>query len=358
MDHDTTWRLRVRLDDRPGALARLTARLAAREANVLSLSVLPVPDGVVDDLVVRAGPDLLPADLVSDVRAEGGQCVGITRADVRSLVDHTTAALRAVAAAVRDPATGAEALRTLLAADSVGPRTGDEDRTGHRTSLPGTDLVASRGWAPFTEVELARAAALAEVLGACEAEPDTPTAVLTTDGAAVVLRRGTPGDADAVTALHTRCSAETVFARYHAGTRTLPRRWLYRLLSPPRGSTLVAVCGHELIGMAQLIRTATPDVAEVSVLVEDGWQRRGLGTAMLRRLAATARAEGHRELVAWCLPTETAFTRTAMRSRTAVSVRQEDGMTRIGLLLGPSRTCYRPVTFAMLRGDPATKELP
>lgn len=327
-----TWLLRVELDDRPGALARLATRLAARDCNVLGLSVLPVPGGVVDELVVHTPEDLAPATLVAEIRAEGGRCVGLTPADVHSLVDTTTAALRAVAAALRDPVAVPEAVRTLLAADSASFDESASDDGGHQVVLDGdTPLVARRGWAPFTEVELARAAAFDDVLGAAAMLADAPTAVLTTDGAGIVLRRGTPGDADAVARLHARCSAQTLFARYHAGMRTLPRRLLHRLLTPPRGSTVLALCGLEVVGLAQLIRTSSPDEVEISVLVEDEWQGRGLGTAMIRRLATVARAAGHREMIAWCMPGELAFANAANGSGLPLSVRREDDMMRVAL---------------------------
>jgi len=53
MDDDPTptWRLRVELTDRPGTLARLATSLAGKGCNILALTVLPVPDGVID------GPD-------------------------------------------------------------------------------------------------------------------------------------------------------------------------------------------------------------------------------------------------------------------------------------------------------------
>jgi GNAT superfamily N-acetyltransferase len=330
-----TWLLRVELDDRPGALARLTTRLAARDCNVLGLSVLPVPGGVVDELVVHTPEGLAPARLVAEIRAEGGRCIGLTPADVHNLVDTTTAALRVVAAALRDPAAVPEAMRTVLAADSASfdecPAE-DGDDTGHEVVLDaGTPLVARRGWAPFTEVELARAAAFDEVLSAAAMRANAPAAVLTTDGAGLVLRRGTPDDAEAVARLHARCSAQTLFARYHAGMRTLPRRLLHRLLTPPRGSTVLALCGTDVVGLAQLIRTTSPDEAEISLLVEDEWQGRGVGTAMIRHLATVARAAGHREMIAWCLPGEPAFANAANGSGLPLSTRREDDMTRIAL---------------------------
>ncbi|MBM7775687.1 GNAT superfamily N-acetyltransferase [Actinokineospora baliensis] len=332
MRRPTTWRLRVRLDDRPGSLARVATRLAARECNVLGLSVLPVPGGVVDEIVVNTPEGCTPADLVSDIRAEGGRCVAITHADLHHLVDHTTAALRAAGAALRDPAATAEAVRVLLGADSVVPGTEQADEDDHRAVVPlpgGTTLVARRGWAAFTEVELARVGAFGEVLRS--ADHDTATAVITRTGAGVVLRTGTPADAEAVADLHARCSARTLFSRYHAGLRTLPRRWLHRLLQPPRGTTLVALCGTEVVAIAQLIRTADPAEAEISVLVEDGWQRQGLGAAMIGRLAAVARAAGHDRMVAWCLPAEVGFLRAATASGLPVAVGRDDDVLRVAL---------------------------
>jgi GNAT superfamily N-acetyltransferase len=52
--------------------------------------------------------------------------------------------------------------------------------------------------------------------------------------------------------------------------------------------------GH-LVGVARFIRIPRqPDQAEVAVTVIDSWQRRGLGTALLRKLAHGAAEEGVR----------------------------------------------------------------
>ncbi|KOX33214.1 GCN5 family acetyltransferase [Saccharothrix sp. NRRL B-16348] len=347
-----TWRLRVELDDSPGALARVTVRLAHQDCNVLALSVMPVPGGVLDELVVQAGPGVLPADLVDAVRAEGGRCVGITAADVRDLVDAPTAALRAAARALRDPSTTAEALRTVLGADSVTIEPDDAEPVASAvlqttSSAIGGAAAIKRGWAPFTQVELARGEALIDLLSAAGVAAPRPTALLTDDGMALVLRPGRAGDEEAVAELHSRCSMGTLFNRYHSGMRTVPRRWLHRLLSPPRGSTVVAQCADRVVAMGQLIPMSTPDSAEVSLLVEDGWQGRGVGTALLGSLAGAARAAGYRELVGWCLPAETGLVRTAARAGLPTSVRREDGLLRVSIAAdGPRVTAPGPVESA------------
>ncbi len=318
----TTWRMRIELSDSPGALARVTVRLAAADCNVLALHVIPVPGGVLDEIVVRAGEGVLPADLVDAVRSEGGKCVGITSADLRDLVDEPTAVLRAARMALTDPDRTAEALRQVLAADSVsyGEAADGQVQVG--------DMVVRRGWARFTQVELARAQALLDLV---DAPAPAMRGMLSDDGVALVLRPGLDSDEDAVAGLHTRCSMRTLFNRYHSGMRTVPRRWLHRLLNPPRGTTILAQYADQVVALGQLIHTGTPDCAEVSLLVEDAWQRRGVGAALLGALAADARAAGYSELVAWCLPSESALVRTAARAGLETTTRREDGLLRVSI---------------------------
>jgi GNAT superfamily N-acetyltransferase len=56
---------------------------------------------------------------------------------------------------------------------------------------------------------------------------------------------------------------------------------------------IVAVVGDEGVGVARFIRDPQQrDVADVAVAVVDEWQRRGVGSALLRRLGQRAREEG------------------------------------------------------------------
>ncbi|HEX4725180.1 MAG TPA: GNAT family N-acetyltransferase [Pseudonocardiaceae bacterium] len=320
-----TWRLRVELTDRPGALARLATSLAARDCNILALTVLPVPDGVIDDLVVRVPAELRPADLVTMVRGIGGRCAGITAADVTELTDAPTFALRAVTRLADGSASYAETVRALVDADAAVAERGPVTVR----AADGGEITVRRGWAPFTEVELARAGALADLVSALGATD--ATAVVTDGGAGVVLREGRPADADAVAAMHDRCSRASLFARYHAGTRTIPRRLLHRLLAPPRGRTVVGLVGHQVVAVGQLINTDHPLIGEVSLLVEDDWQRQGVGSALLAHLARTARAGGHTELFGWCLPGEQGLSRAAHRAGFEVAIRHEDNLLRVAL---------------------------
>ncbi|GAA3529558.1 GNAT family N-acetyltransferase [Amycolatopsis ultiminotia] len=317
----SAWRVRVRMDDRPGTLARIAIRLADLECNILGLAVLPVPGGVLDEIVLRPATGLPKELLLDAIRDEGCECSGIVEADVHELRDPSTAALAAAREAVDAPERLIDVLRQVLAADlvtRVPSAEANPGRTegGHRAVFPvgaGKSLVVRRRWAPFVDLELTRAAALVDLLTAARNNVAGAVVLDRPDGAAVILRRGTPRDTDAVVALHQRCSSRTLFSRYHTGVRTVPRRWLHKLLTPPRGVSVLAVCGRDVLGLGQLI--PQPDrTAEISLLVEDSWQRQGIGTALLSRLAVVAESMAITELTAIRLPGDDAMIRTATRA--------------------------------------------
>ena len=77
----------------------------------------------------------------------------------------------------------------------------------------------------------------------------------------------------------------------HGSTTASPGRQLL-----DGGGALVAAIGANVVGVAT-ISTCEDAVAEVSILVEDGWQRSGLGTRLLTTAARLARGQGAAELV-------------------------------------------------------------
>jgi GNAT superfamily N-acetyltransferase len=79
---------------------------------------------------------------------------------------------------------------------------------------------------------------------------------------------------------------------------------------------LVAYVGREPIGIARLVRDGSR--AEVAVEVVDAWQRRGVGTLLMERLAADARAAGIERLEATVQLHNTA-SRALMRHVAAVT---------------------------------------
>jgi GNAT superfamily N-acetyltransferase len=92
-----------------------------------------------------------------------------------------------------------------------------------------------------------------------------------------------------------------VTARFIAPFPQLPEAYLDAVLSgDPRVVALVAAdperpCRLVALGSAHL---SPLQAADIGLLVEDGWQRRGVGTMMLRRLAGLARERGAASLTA------------------------------------------------------------
>lgn len=110
------------------------------------------------------------------------------------------------------------------------------------------------------------------------------------DGTELLLRPADPADKAAVLALHGRCSPASLRLRYHGPVRDADR-YLDHLLDPRHGRSLVAVAPDgRVVALGHLMWDE--DEAELAVLVEDAWQRQGLGLALLRRLTAAARAAG------------------------------------------------------------------
>jgi GNAT superfamily N-acetyltransferase len=91
----------------------------------------------------------------------------------------------------------------------------------------------------------------------------------------------------AVSEMAARCSRDTIYHRFH-GFINLPT-YLGTLLASEQESVL-AWWEDCCIGLASL--GPGPGGKELAVLVEDAWQRRGVGVALLEALFDLARREG------------------------------------------------------------------
>ena len=105
-----------------------------------------------------------------------------------------------------------------------------------------------------------------------------------------VLRPGAVSDTDAVLAMLSRCSRTTRFHRFH-GLSDGVAYFRAQLRDRPGDRTLLAWYGSTCVGAATLGIGAT-GIADLAVLVEDAWQRRGIGTQLTESLLDDARARG------------------------------------------------------------------
>jgi GNAT superfamily N-acetyltransferase len=123
-----------------------------------------------------------------------------------------------------------------------------------------------------------------------------------------MVRQARTGDRAALGAMFGRCSRETAYRRFHGYVTAIPTAYLAEALAgPPEHFALVVTDGPGVVALASCRegesggaagRAATaagraaPTSAELGILVEDGWQRRGLGWLLLRRLIEHADSRG------------------------------------------------------------------
>jgi predicted N-acetyltransferase YhbS len=349
------WQVRALLEDRPGALAALAAACGAQSVNILALQIFPAADGrVVDELVLSTPGGWTVPDVEQLCDLAGVHDASVVSCSPRALEDQAVGYLRAAAVVVEEPELLEDQLTRLLGAfpdDGVpGFETLRLDEGG------GPHVRLSRAVA-FSDTEHARAAELrrlaAAVLGCGAPEPGSGPAPVDAPPE-VVLRAGTLADVPAVVAMHARCSAETVYRRYHAPMPRVSPRIVRRLLGPPGGLSLVATVGTEVVALGMLAadRSGQADPTrsiEAGLMVEDRWQRQGLGARLLHELAVAAAHGGHDEMVCLVQPQNDAVLRAVRRAGLRARVSQEDGVTRyripVARLAGaaaPRRRSNRP----------------
>jgi acetyltransferase len=130
------------------------------------------------------------------------------------------------------------------------------------------------------------------------------------DGTPVTIRPIRPEDEPLMVKFHETLSEQSVYMRYFhmmkLDQRTAHER-LTRICFIDYDREMALVAEHtdpesgerEIMGVSRLSRHGTaPDEAEVSVLVSDRFQRRGIGTLLLNRILEVGRAEDLRRITA------------------------------------------------------------
>ena len=108
--------------------------------------------------------------------------------------------------------------------------------------------------------------------------------------AEVSVLRPAASDTAAVLAMLGRCSRASLYHRFHGFTDGTAY-FAALLRDQPAGQTLLAWSRSTCVGVATLGTGAT-GVVDLGVLVEDAWQRRGIGTRLMASLLDGARARG------------------------------------------------------------------
>ncbi|BAU81721.1 GCN5-related N-acetyltransferase [Streptomyces laurentii] len=345
------WRLRTTVRDTPGSLAALCTVLARHEVDILALQTHPLAEGTVDEFLLRTPAGLPAQTLTRAVAAAGGTGTWTERADAHDLVDAPTRILGLATRTALDSAELPLALRQLLGrctlrsvppatlggrpAGEPAPVEGVLAKTTMRLRDPdGGTLIVERPYLPFTPTEFARARALVELDARLGPRVPPHRSVLTLPkGEQITVRRADRRDLSAARALHERCSTRTLRARYH-GPVADAGRYLDHLLSPRFGRTLAAqTASGRIVALGHLLWDG--DETEVALLVEDDWQRRGIGAELLRGLVGMAREADCASVYAVTQASNTGMVAAMRALRLPLDYQVEEGTLVVTARLAP-----------------------
>ncbi|MFJ2954602.1 GNAT family N-acetyltransferase [Streptomyces sp. NPDC087270] len=362
----TLWRMRTTVRDTPGTLGAVCTALAGHRVDIVTLQTHPLADGTVDEFLLRAPAALPAAALAASVADAGGTDTWLERADAHDLVDTPTRMLTLATRTALDAAELPLALRQLFGRCTISStpagqldedinedidasidarigwqegreepveqdgrtaaaRSGADAPTVMRLRDPsGGVITVRREHLPFTPTEFARARALVELDARLGVRVPHHRDVLTLPaGQEISLRRAHPEDLDAALAMHERCSPGTLTQRYHGPVGDADR-YLTHLLSPRFGQSLaVETAAGRLVALGHLLWDG--DESEVALLVEDTWQRRGIGAALLRRLVELAAHAGRESVYAVTRSTNTGMTAAMRELDLPLDYQVEDG---------------------------------
>ena len=146
------------------------------------------------------------------------------------------------------------------------------------------------------------------------------------DGRPVVVRLLEPAESDLIRTFYHRLSLETVYKRFLSPVVPPADNLMRRLMNIDhcQREALIALDAEGVAGVARF--APFQGGYEVAVVVADEWQRRGLGTMLMRRLGHIARARGIRSFHATLLAENRGAKRFLQRFSPDATFRFADGM--------------------------------
>ena len=156
------------------------------------------------------------------------------------------------------------------------------------------------------------------------------------DGRTVEIRAQRPEDREGIRAAIARTSTKSLYHRFFTVKRVFSEKEAHFFLDIDFVDhvALVALAEEDgkptIVGGCRYI-VARPGLAEVSFLVIDEYQGKGIGSALMRHIAAIGREAGLRELVAEVLSDNGPMLKVFARSRLAMNTRHEGSAIHVTL---------------------------
>ncbi len=158
------------------------------------------------------------------------------------------------------------------------------------------------------------------------------------DGRRIEIRAIRPDDQPGMLAAVERTSAQSLRRRFFGPKRSFSEKEIAFFLNVDFVDhvALVAVLseagGTTIIGGGRYV-LVRPGTAEVAFAVVDGFQGQGVGAALMRHIATTARAAGLKELIAEVLPENGPMLKVFEKCGLPCRTRRESGTVHVTLAL-------------------------
>ncbi len=329
------WRILIDVPDRPGGVDMFIRAMAALYGYTVAVYVVGSGEGTRTLDMRLTAPSSVTEQTLRAAAMSAGSNAKISPGSPDDALDLPTRILDASTELVTNPGWAPSVAKHLVAADHVEVVRATKGQDDGPDVLrlqwtPERHVLLRRTWAPFTRVEQARASALLRLSAAiavAEGDMDAQGWVERVKDGTVWIRLAHPEDAEAVGAMHRRCSDRTLYLRY-VSSGDWQEIQMRRLSGGHSGATLVAIGGDgTVIGLGNVFPERPDDsiTAEVAVLIEDAHQGQGVGTALLRRQLKLAERMGFGEVMAVVLADNGSMRRMLERTGLDWTTRIEDG---------------------------------
>jgi RimJ/RimL family protein N-acetyltransferase len=159
------------------------------------------------------------------------------------------------------------------------------------------------------------------------------------DGRRIEIRALRPNDRSKFLEAVSRTSSQSLYRRFFNVKRhfTEVEQSFFIDVDFVKHIALIAVLdegGKQEIGGGGRFVLVNPQQAEVAFMVVDRYQGLGIGTVLMRHIAALARSAGLQELVAQVLPSNAAMLKVFEASGFRPSIKRESGSIHVTLHLG------------------------
>jgi acetyltransferase len=159
------------------------------------------------------------------------------------------------------------------------------------------------------------------------------------DGTEVFLRPIKPTDEGLMVDLFNSFSKETVYFRFFSTLKYMPKEQLEKLTHIDYEKQMAIVALVDENGRQRMVAVGrytleaeNPDEAEFAIVVQDAYQRRGIGTEVLRHLAHVAKLQGVRVITGYIMNENLRMFGALRKSGLKMTKRNWDrGITRVDI---------------------------